>query len=174
MAANLQNALTVTQVGHSYEVLITLDSRFRQHLADLVNDITTSYLEATRRDEVYGQDQRVTTLEGEKDALRKQLDEELQRQDQLLQGLGMARYDGVGSNPYDSQLARLREQLADAHEKRAEADAASNSLGLGTGSGGTTPSKTLDEAATREINGDPALSTCAASCRTARPRWCCR
>jgi uncharacterized protein involved in exopolysaccharide biosynthesis len=156
--ANLQNALVVTQVGHSYEVSITLDSRTKYHLADLINDITTAYLEATRRDEVYGQDQRVATLQGEKDALRKQLDSELQRQDQLLQEVGMARYDGAGPNPYDSQLTRLREQLADAHEKRAEADAASTSLGLGAGSSSGAPSKTLDEAATREINGDSALS----------------
>ena len=141
-------------MGRSYEVSITLNSPHREHLAELVNNITAAYLAATRNDEVYGRDDRITTLNQEKATLQKQLDADIRQQDLLLAEVGMARLQGSG-NPYDAQLSRLREQLADAHVKRAEADAARSSLGLG---GGTASSTALRDAADLQLHSDPSMN----------------
>jgi polysaccharide biosynthesis transport protein len=151
--ARLQTDLIVAQVGHSYEVSITLSSRRGQNLAPLVNNITTSYLEATRRDEVYGHDQRVATLTREKMALQKQLDDNVGQQDQLLREVGMAHFQA--GNPYDTELTTLREQLSNAHEKRAEADAVRASVGLGPNAS----PKTLQEAAARQLGTDSSVNS---------------
>jgi succinoglycan biosynthesis transport protein ExoP len=151
----LQTDLVVAQVGHSYEVSITLESRRGYVLAPLVNNITASYLEATRKDEVYGHDQRVATLNQEKAALQKLLDTNIRQQDQLLQDIGMAHFAATGGNPYDAQLTKLQGQLADAHEKRAEADAARNSVGLGPNAS----PKTLAAAADRQMGTDSSVNS---------------
>lgn len=152
--ARLQDALVVAQIGRSYEISISLTSRRRNNLAPLVNNITSTYLEATRRDEVYGHDQRVATLTQEKGALQKLLDASIEKQDQLLQSIGMAHFAATGGNPYDAQLLKLQGQLADAHEKRAEADAARSSLGLGSNAS----AKSLQEAADRQMGTDSSVS----------------
>ena len=151
----LQKALKVEQVGHSYEVSIGLETTNSQGLADLVNAITSEYLEDARNEEVYGRDQKLATLNQEKAELQKQLDAAFQQQGKLLQDVGMAHFDGsTGANPYDENLSKLREELGAAHEKNAEADAELRSLGMGSLS-----SPAMQQAAAEEVNADPAIQS---------------
>lgn len=151
----LQNALKVEEIGRSYEVAITLESYQREHIADFVNQITANYLEDARNEEVYGRDQKLATLNQEKADLQKQLDDAFQEQNRLLHDVGMAHFDGgTGANPYDDTLVKLREQLVEAREKSAEADADLRSMGSGSLS---TPA--LQQAAAEEVKADLAIQS---------------
>ena len=151
----LQNAMKVDEVGHSYEVAISLESPQPEHLADFVNQITSNYLEDARNEEVFGRDQKLATLTQEKADLQRQLDAANQEQNQLLHDVGMAHFDGgTGANPYDDTLVKLREQLTDAREKTAEADAELRSMGSGSIS-----SPALQQAAAEEVKSDLALQS---------------
>ena len=148
----LQSALKVERVGTSYEVSLSLDSYRTKLLPEFVNQITADYLEDARGEEVYGREQKLTTLKQEKEELQKQLDADMQKQDQLLQYVGMAKYDATGTNPIDDRLAKLREQLGEAHEKNAEAEAELRGIG-----GGNQQSPALQQAATEEANTDSSV-----------------
>ena len=151
----LQNAMKVDEVGHSYEVAISLESPQPEHLADFVNQITTNYLEDARNEEVYGRDQKLATLNQEKADLQRQLDAANQEQNQLLHDVGMAHFDGgTGANPYDDTLVKLREQYVDAREKSAEADAQLRSMGSGN-----IFSPAMQQAAAEEVKGDLAIQS---------------
>jgi uncharacterized protein involved in exopolysaccharide biosynthesis len=149
----LQKALKVEQVGHSYEASISLESPSKDRLADLVNAITAQYLEDARNEEVYGREQKLASLNQQKAELEKQLDVDFEQQSKLLQDVGMAHFDGSG-NPYDDNLVKLREQLAEAHEKNAEADAELRSLGSGSIS-----SPAMQQAAAEEVKADVATQS---------------
>jgi uncharacterized protein involved in exopolysaccharide biosynthesis len=149
----LQSAMKVERIGTSYEVSLSLDSYTTKLLPEFINQVTADYLEDARGEEVYGREQKLTTLKQEKEELQKQLDADMQKQDQLLQYVGMAKYDGAGSNPIDDRLGKLREQLSDAHEKNAEAEAELRGIG-----GGNLQSSALQQAAIEEANADPAVA----------------
>jgi succinoglycan biosynthesis transport protein ExoP len=149
----LQSALRVERVGASYEVSLTLVSLRPKMLAQFLNQITADYLEDARGEEVYGREEKLTTLKQEKEVLQKQLDADMQKQAQMLQYVGMAKYEPSGSNPIDDKLAKLREQLSDAHEKSIEADAELRGIG-----GGNPQSGALQQAATELANTDPGVS----------------
>ncbi|MBB5056553.1 capsular polysaccharide biosynthesis protein [Granulicella aggregans] len=146
----LQKALKVEQVGHSYEVAITLESDRPATVADFVNEITSQYLADARDQEVFGHDQKLATLKQDKADIERQLAAAMQKQNQLLQDVGMAHYEATGgANPFDDRLGKLREEYSDAREKATEADAELRSLGTGS-----TPSPALLQAAQEEVNLD--------------------
>jgi succinoglycan biosynthesis transport protein ExoP len=150
----LQKALKVEQVGHSYEISISLESDRPATLADFVNEVTAQYLADARSEEVYGHDQKLATLKQDKADIEKQLAAAMQKQNQLMQDVGMAHYDASGgANPFDDTLLKLREQYSEAHEKAIEADAEYRSLGQGN-----TPSPGLQQAAQEEVNLDGSVS----------------
>jgi uncharacterized protein involved in exopolysaccharide biosynthesis len=150
----LQKALKVEQVGHSYEVSITLESDRPATVADFVNEITAQYLADARDEEVFGHDQKLATLKQDKADIERQLAAAMQKQSQLLQDIGMAHYDPTGgANPFDDSLNKLREEYGEAHEKALEADSELRSLGQPNA-----PSAALLQAAQEEVNLDGAVS----------------
>ena len=62
----LQHLLTVKRDGLSYQVMISLQGGDPTHLADIVNAVTDSYLEATKDEEFYGRDKRLDALRQER------------------------------------------------------------------------------------------------------------
>jgi len=150
----LQKALKVEQVGHSYEVAITLESDRPATLADFVNEITDQYLADARDEEEFGQDKTLATLKQDKADIERQLAAAMAKQNELMQDVGMAHYDASGgANPFDDTLTKLREQYGEAHEKTIEADSELRSLGSGA-----TPSAALQQAAQEEVNLDGAVN----------------
>jgi uncharacterized protein involved in exopolysaccharide biosynthesis len=153
----LQAALKVAQKGRSYLVGITLQAASPNHLADLVNSITEIYLRKARQEEFFGTDARLKTLGAEKERTQQLLDGKLKEQAVLLQEMGMAHFDSTAVvAPLDTELGKLREELADAHAKRVEADARLTALSSSASGTGLT---TLDEAAESEANQDPSISS---------------
>lgn len=123
----LQKALEVSRVGSSYEMSVTLHGPSPAGLADIVNTVTDTYLEKAKNEEFYGLDERLNTLNQEKDRIQKQIDQNMSEQASLMQQLGVAMVpspEHTGSNPYDSTLDKLRDQLATARMQRQEAEAA--------------------------------------------------
>jgi uncharacterized protein involved in exopolysaccharide biosynthesis len=149
----LQGSMKVEEIGHSYEVAISVDSFSPKQLAEFTNLIAATYVADAREGEVYGREQKLATLQQEKKDQQAQLDADMAKQDEINKSVGMARYDGAQSNPYDEHLSKLREQLVDAHEKTAEADADLNGLGAGN-----LQSPALQQAAAEQAALDPAVS----------------
>lgn len=122
--ARLQKELKVAQMGHSYQVSIQLPSDKQQGLSDFVNAITDTYLASARNDEFFGRDEKINTLIKNRQDLGNQIDADLRKQEQLTSSLGVTQLTAkTSTNPYDIQLEKIRTQLAEAHEKAAEADA---------------------------------------------------
>ena len=60
--SRLQHRLTVARAGLTYEVDISLSGTQPEHLAEIVNAVTNSYLGKTKGEEFYGRDQRLAAL----------------------------------------------------------------------------------------------------------------
>jgi polysaccharide biosynthesis transport protein len=152
----LQHSLDVARIGNTYQVSIGLQGPKPDGLAETVNAITSVYLEKAKNEEFYGRDERLTTLNQEKNRLQKELDNQLGEQAQLMQDLGMARISGDEgqNNPYDTIIMKLRDQLATARIQREEAEAQMASVVKG----GVGQSSTLEGAADEAISGDSSLS----------------
>src|SRR5271168_1583623 len=61
----LQVALSVQRVTNTFQVEISIDGPRPEHLADIVNTITTVYIEKAKSEEFYGRDDRLASLKEE-------------------------------------------------------------------------------------------------------------
>ena len=155
--ARLQKAVKAEEMGRSYQMSISLKTKERDGLAEFLNEITAAYLASAHTDEFYGHPDRIGSLTRDRDQLSATLDADLRRQGALLDALGIAQFDSQNANnPYDTQMVKLREQLAEAHEKRAEADAVYIAL---RGKADGSLRSALDEAAGAQASADPAVLT---------------
>jgi polysaccharide biosynthesis transport protein len=156
----LQHRLTVKRDGLSYQVRISLDGSDPTHLAEIVNAVTDTYLERTKDEEFYGRDKRLEALRQERTQVQNDLTDKLREQTQINQSLGVAEISSVGTDQIDTQVAKLRTDLAVAHEQRIEAEAQLSALeNSGTGS----PNSALDAAADEIIASDQSLLALKAS-----------
>ena len=154
--ARLQHALTVARVETSYQISISLQEQSPEHLAEIVNAVTQSYLTKAKQDEFYGRDERLATLRAARTDLETKLDQTLQQQAEVTNKLGVAQLGAaVTSNPFDDQLNRVRTDLANAHQQRIEAEARLQALKFGDQSD---PGWALDAAANAAIANDPQLT----------------
>ena len=123
---DLQKKLEVSRIGSSYQVSVTLHGPSPAGLADIVNTVTDTYVDKAKNEEFYGLDERLNTLNQEKDRIQKQIDQNMSEQASLMQQLGVAMVpspEHTGDNPYDSTLDKLRDQLATARMQRQQAEA---------------------------------------------------
>jgi uncharacterized protein involved in exopolysaccharide biosynthesis/Mrp family chromosome partitioning ATPase len=151
----LQHSLEVNRVEMTYQIAITLFGNKPNHLAEIVNAVTQSYLAKTQHEEFYGRDERLATLRDTRDDLQKQLDAKLQEQAAITQKLGVAVIgSGDATNPFDDQLSKVRADLSTAHEQRIEAEAQLVALQSGDP---LSPNSTLNAEADAVISNDPQL-----------------
>ena len=150
----LQKSLDIDRVGTTYQVAITLLGSRPGKLADIVNAVTNTYLEKAKDEEFYGRDERLQTLRAERSRLQSELDTRLQEQADIAKSLGVAIVGG-GSNPFDSQLEKMRTDLNTAHGQRIQAEAQLSSLEKGDTSA---PNSALSAAADEIIASDPQLT----------------
>jgi capsular polysaccharide biosynthesis protein len=153
----LQRNLEVKRIGDSYEMSIGLSGPTPDGLADTVNAVTDSYVEKAKNEEFYGLNDRLKTLNEEKDRLQKEMDDRLGEQAQLMQQLGVATISTTAgaTNPFDSTLDTIRTQLATAQMQRQAAEAELDSVVKGSTTGTTSA---LDAAADEAVAADPGLS----------------
>ncbi len=159
----LQKSLKVERETGSYQLSITLGGSDARATTTLVNAVVENYIEKERADELAQNDQQLHVLREDRARILDQLDHSTQQQARLSSSLGVADPAGTASNassstsstnPFDSQLAQLRSQLADARAARAIADAQLASVS-GTS---TAPSSPLDAAAAETYTNDPGLN----------------
>ncbi|HVW77578.1 MAG TPA: hypothetical protein VHB45_08185 [Alloacidobacterium sp.] len=150
----LKKSLDIARVGLTYQVSITLHRSTPDHLADIVNAVTQSYISKAKNEEYYGRDDRLNTLRATRDDLRKELDARTTELSTITQELGMAKVDSDGSNPFDDELAKMRTDLTTAHEQRVQAEAQLSAL---RNSDPSTPNAALNAAADELVANDPGL-----------------
>jgi succinoglycan biosynthesis transport protein ExoP len=151
----LSHSLEVKRIGLTYQVGITLYGAHPQHLADIVNAVTDSYLAKAKSQEFYGRDERLATLRETRDQIQKDLDTKLQEQADITRTLGMATVGASTSNPFDSELDRMRAELNAAEQQKILAEAQLTSLQSGDSSA---PNSALNATADEIIATDPGLS----------------
>jgi len=150
----LQHMLTVKRDGMSYQVQISLTSDDPTHLAEIVNTVTDTYLDATRDAQFYGRDSRLDALRQERTQVQNDLTAKLQEQTKIVQALGAARISTEGPDQIDTEVAKLRSDLSLAHEQRIETEAKLTALENG---GTGAPNAALDAAADDIVNQDPGV-----------------
>lgn len=155
--ARLQRELVVNRLGTTYQIEITLLGQDAGNIADIVNAVTQSYLTKAKQEEFYGRDERLATLRDTRDELEKELDEALQEQAGITRKLGVTVLGagGDGANPYDDELARVRADLAAAHQQRVEAETRLDALKTGDSS---SSDGALDAETEATIANDPQLA----------------
>ncbi|WP_446745076.1 GumC family protein [Silvibacterium acidisoli] len=152
----LQGAVDVSRISTTYEASISLTDTKPANIAEIVNAITNTYLEKVKDEEFYGRDERLQTLRQERDRVRTDLDARLKEQAGIAGKLGMAIVGSTGTNPYDSDLDKMRGDLNTAHTARIQAEAQLSSLNSGDPNA---PNSALNAAADEIAALDPGLTS---------------
>lgn len=150
----LQKRLEVKREGMTYQVSVSLWGFQPEHLAEVVNAVTDSYLKKAKGDEFYGRDERLDALRQARAEVQEELNRTLQEQAGLSKDLGVAMLGSDDSDQLDTQVAKLRTDLTSAHEARIQAEAELSSL---ENNNPKTPSPALNAAADEIIASDPSL-----------------
>jgi uncharacterized protein involved in exopolysaccharide biosynthesis len=150
----LQQALDISRVGTTYQVRISIEGPRPEHLADIVNIVTATYIDIARKNQFYDRDDRLKALKDERTRVESERDALLKEQDTISRSLGVAALS-KGSNLYDSQNAEIQSDLVKAHEQRIQAEAQLAALNGGDSSA---PNSVLNAAADEQIASDPGLS----------------
>jgi polysaccharide biosynthesis transport protein len=118
----LQHSLVVTRLGSTYQVQITLEGFRPEHLADIVNTVTNTYIQKARSEEFYGRDDRLATLKDELNRIQTDTDALLKEQAQITDQLGVASFASKGASVLDTENAKIQGDLTTAHEQRVLAE----------------------------------------------------
>jgi polysaccharide biosynthesis transport protein len=151
----LQHTLSIGRVGNSYQVEISIDGPRPEHLADIVNTITTVYIEKAKSEEFYGRDDRLASLKDEQNRVQGEIDALLQEQDKITRTLGVASFNSKGSSHIDDDNARVQGELTTAHSQSIQYESQLAALNAGNSSA---PDSALNVAADEAIANDPGLS----------------
>jgi uncharacterized protein involved in exopolysaccharide biosynthesis/Mrp family chromosome partitioning ATPase len=119
----LRTRMSARSIPDTYMIEISLQATQREGLADLVNAVTRVYLERMKSERLYGADTRQRTLEEREQQLAGQIAERMRQRSELALQLGIATFGEQVDNPYDAILRAQRSALADARNKRFEAEA---------------------------------------------------
>jgi succinoglycan biosynthesis transport protein ExoP len=151
----LQHSLDIKRIGTTYQVGITMTGARPEHMAEIVNAVTESFLLKSKSQEFYGRDERLATLRETRDQIQKELDAKLQEQADITRALGVAAVGSTANNPFDNQLDKMRTDLTTAHEQRIQAEAQLSAMQTGDVAA---PTSALNEAADEIIQSDSGLS----------------
>jgi polysaccharide biosynthesis transport protein len=154
---SLLKDLIVKRVGTSYEMSVGLSGPSPHGLAEIVNAITNTYIERAKNPQFYGVNDRLKTLNQEKQRLQAQIDKSLAEKAHLMEELGVATTTTqVGTtNPYDATSTAVRTELATARMQRETAEAELEALLRRNAPGN---SNALDVAGKEAIATDPGLA----------------
>jgi uncharacterized protein involved in exopolysaccharide biosynthesis len=155
----LQKSLKVEREKGSYQLAVTLSGRDPAAITTLLNSVVETYIGKERLDELAQNDQQLQLLKEERVRVTEELDHNQHEQAQLSKDLGVADLgsssgkDSTG-NQFDTELAQLRNELAQARAARTAADAQLASVADSP----TEDSQRLIAAAEQTIENDPGLA----------------
>jgi len=124
----LREAMEVHSVPDTYMIEITLQTGKKEGLADIVNAVVNSYLARMKSERVYGSDIRVRNLEVREKELDSIIKNKVELRTALALKIGITAFTGTEQNPYDKVLAEMRSNLAEARNKRFEAESKHNAF----------------------------------------------
>jgi uncharacterized protein involved in exopolysaccharide biosynthesis len=150
----LQGALTIMRLGQTYQVGIGIEGPRPEHLAEMVNMVTTVYLEKAKSQEFYGRDDRLASLKEEQTRIQNDTDALLLEQDKITKALGVAVFNDKGSTVIDTENAKIQSDLTAAHEQRIQAEAQLESLNHGDPNA---PNSALNVQVDEIVAADPQL-----------------
>jgi polysaccharide biosynthesis transport protein len=156
----LQESLEIQRVGNTYQVEIAVGGPRPEHLADVVNTITTIYLQKAKSEEFYGRDDRLASLKDEQTKIQSQTDSLLHEQDKITRALGVASFSSKAPSPIDGDNAQVKSELTIARAQREQYEAQLAALNSGNLSA---PDSPLNTAADDLITSDPGLAALKAS-----------
>jgi polysaccharide biosynthesis transport protein len=122
-AERLMAALQVHPVPDTYLVTVGLEDEKRAGLADIVNAVVNAYLTRQQSQELYGSDRRVELLQARRKELESQIRDDIQRQAEIGQELGVSTFEEKFINPYDKELVDANSALDTARRERIDAEA---------------------------------------------------
>lgn len=118
----LREAMVVRSIPDTYMIEITLQTAKKEGLAEIVNAVVNSYLDRMKAERVYGADIRIRSLEVREAELVKVIKARIEERTKLALQLGVSAFTGKEENPYDKVLAEMRSTLAEARNKRYDAE----------------------------------------------------
>lgn len=119
----LQKQVSVRAVPDTYMVRIVLEGEKKETLAEIVNAVTTSFLETTKSEQIYGSVERLEVLEGNSTKLREEITQFETQRLRLAELLGLTTFGENTVNPYDTVLAQARDKLNITSIERSRAEA---------------------------------------------------
>jgi len=151
----LQESLNIQRVQNTYQVEIAIGGARPEHLADVVNTVTTTYLQKAKSEEFYGRDDRLASLKDEQTKIQIQTDSLLHEQDKITKALGVASFSSKAPSPIDGDNAQVQSELTKARAQREQYEAQLAALNSGNSSA---PDSPLNAAADDLIASDPSLA----------------
>ncbi|MCF8154924.1 MAG: hypothetical protein K9K35_02875 [Rhodoferax sp.] len=119
----LQKQIMVRAVPDTYMVRIGLEGAKKETLSEIVNAVTTSFLETTKGEQIFGSVERLEILQTNAEKLQNEIAELEAQRVQLSELLGLTTFGDNAINPYDSMLSQAREKFTTASIERAHAEA---------------------------------------------------
>lgn len=121
----LQKTLVTKPVLDTYMVRVLLEGGRgdKPHLHSIINAVMTAFLEISKTEQIYGFAERHNVLKDNARKLREEIAEMNAKRAKLGERLGLTTFNDGVQNPYDIQLAKLREGLANAEMERKRIEA---------------------------------------------------
>jgi succinoglycan biosynthesis transport protein ExoP len=120
----LRERLQVASVPDTYLLRVSLEGDRPQGLAEVVNAVTTTFIERMKSEEIFGADERSKHLRLREQELLAQIAGAAGQRSEIAQRLSLTTFNEGTPNPYDRLVADLRAKLSDARQRRMDADAA--------------------------------------------------
>jgi Mrp family chromosome partitioning ATPase len=164
-AERLQGALEIQPVPDTYQITVTLESKRRDGIADLVNAVTTTFIERAKSEEFYASDERVRNLTLDRSRIEQEIRDKQARRLEIAQELGVSSFTENFVNPYDRLLVEAKEALAIARRQNIEAVAQVAAVDEKQRKGGADALRAMAEA---EATRDTSLTSLEANQSTRR------
>jgi Mrp family chromosome partitioning ATPase/uncharacterized protein involved in exopolysaccharide biosynthesis len=120
----LRDGIQAVAVPDSYQMRLTLEGESPKGLAEVVNAVTTVFMERMKSEQIYGSDERARNLRAREKELVTLIAAKGGQRSEIAQKLSLTTFNEGTPNPYDHLVVELRSKLSDASLRRMEADGA--------------------------------------------------
>jgi Mrp family chromosome partitioning ATPase/uncharacterized protein involved in exopolysaccharide biosynthesis len=120
----LRDRLVVASVPDTYLLRVALEGGRPEGLAEVVNAVTRTFIDRMKSEQIYGADERTRQLKDREQELLALIAAKGAERAGIAQALSLTTFNEATPNPYDGVVAELRRKLADARQRRMDADAA--------------------------------------------------
>ncbi len=120
----LRDGIQAAAIPDSYQLRLSLEGEQRKGLAEVVNAVTTTFIERMKSEEIYGSDERARNLRAREKELVTLIATKGGQRSEIAQSLSLTTFNEGTPNPYDHLVVELRSKVSDASLQRMQADAA--------------------------------------------------